>query len=631
MPDVKLPLCSLLLVLLLSLAGCGGGSGGDDFADPVAGDPGILSTSPAPFETEVEPDRPVLIEFASPLDPAADHAAYLSVTVPAGDVTGTWSYEAGARRLTFVPDTALAFGAPHTVTIAPGMPYLDGSVRTAPFSFTFGVRAVIVPAPVPAEAYGESIIGRKLRMSANGRGMLVLRRYLASGDQEVIARRKLPTGGFDEPRTILSIDDLQGGVLAVDDAGNAAYIWRYGGTVAPWNLAMRYYDRATDTWRPTRFLETNPQRSSDRPQAGFDGQGNVFIAWREQNTFTGRWRAAARRYRADGLLDATWFGEEYVGSGTVILSMHVDANDRGDAVVAWDVSDNDATRKPHAVIYDHLSDWGADRPLDATQDLRCYVRNARINDEGHAGLFVECSYVGVDDSDHMAIIPFAPADAPSPGWKDLTPFHADRGYINDYAMHLSDDGVFVAAYTLMSTSDVGDGDVRVARYSPELGVHATDTLTAAPAPLLYNGYFHSALAPDGSLFAAWTEEDYDVQSDLYAGIQRPDGTAIRSVFLDRLVGTLNHAGLEVAAAPGGGGFVAWEEDDLLDAPRGEILRGLSVVRDGTHSDPMTLRDLIGSSVGGFDVHIDERGQTLVLFGERNTATDHDDVLFLELR
>ena len=610
-------------VVFLALAACGGGSGGGDALDPD-----VIATSPAPFETGVDPQRPVLVDLGVDLDPAADFQSFLRVQVSAGDVPGTWAYDAGDRRLTFVADAGLILGATHVVTLDAELPYADGSSRTNSYSFQFDVRP---PAPVvvePSEDRAESIAVRRLVTHPNGTGMLLLGYDLPSGDRRLVVRRKRPAGGFEAPVTILEADDLRGSVLRVDASGNAALVWRYGPVNGPYNLAMRYYERATDTWRGTRFLETSPQRSPDRYEVAVDGQGNVFAFWREEITGTDTRRLAGRRYQAGGLLDPTWFSGTTTGS---IFSVRLDANAHGDAIAAWDLREAGDERRPHAVLYDRTTAWGASEQLDSLADRRIYVREARISNAGTAALFVELSTPGVNNSDQMGVIGYAPVGSPVPGWGAAVPLHADPGYVNDYAMHMSDDAVFVATFTRMDESDVGSGAVRVARFTPDRGVYAQADLTIGNAFYLYDGNFHSHLSPVGDLVVAWTEEDVSVESELFLGVQRADGSVRPQIFVDRLVGDLDHFGLEVAAGSGGSGLLVWNEDDLLGLPDSETLFLATLDTAGVVSPKTPLSNEPDREINDADVAMDETGAGIVSWTDTDVTTDHTDARHIELR
>ena len=146
-----LPWCMALLMTAL-IAGCGGGSGGDQGCDPILGTGGIAV--PPPMVTAVAPvngasgvavnNTTINAAFSKDMNLASINASTFTLACPGGTpVTGTVAYIAASRVATFVASGSLPFSTICTATITTGVTDTTGFALVSNFVWTF----TTAPAP----------------------------------------------------------------------------------------------------------------------------------------------------------------------------------------------------------------------------------------------------------------------------------------------------------------------------------------------------------------------------------------------------------------------------------------------------------------------------------------------------
>ena len=224
--------CALPLLLLVSLAGCGGGG-----LDPILGAtvatnvPTVTSTAPAattPITTGVSIDTLVMATFNKPMLASSINTGSFSLACPAGTpVTATVSYDAASQVATLRPSAPLPPSTTCQATVGTGAQDGNGVALASAFvwSFTTGL-AVVADITRPTVTFTTPAAG----------ALLVANNSLISATfSEPMAAASLTTSSFTVTNTTLGTA-VVGTVAYSAAARTATFTPAAPGTLANGNL-----------------------------------------------------------------------------------------------------------------------------------------------------------------------------------------------------------------------------------------------------------------------------------------------------------------------------------------------------------------------------------------------------------
>ncbi len=99
--------------------------------------PSVDSTSPASSSADVSIGRAVTATFSEPVEPSTAIAANFTLSGGGGQVTGTVSYDAATRIVTFIPQTPLLSGTNYTASLTTGIKDLHDNSLAVQYSWSF--------------------------------------------------------------------------------------------------------------------------------------------------------------------------------------------------------------------------------------------------------------------------------------------------------------------------------------------------------------------------------------------------------------------------------------------------------------------------------------------------------------
>lgn len=225
------------VVLVVAVAGCGGGSESATVAPPIT-----TATSPVSGATNVPLNRDLTVVFGEAMDPATITTTTFTVTTGGGatPVAGTVSY--AATTAIFTPTAPLAASTLHTATLTTGVKNASGVALASDlvWTFTTGATAAAGPAPVVLGTAANYVILAKSAISTTGTTSIV-------GNIAVSPAAETFITGFGQARDATNEFSISGLVTGKIYAANMAAPTPAKLTTAVGDMETAYTDAAGRT------------------------------------------------------------------------------------------------------------------------------------------------------------------------------------------------------------------------------------------------------------------------------------------------------------------------------------------------------------------------------------------------
>jgi len=522
------------------------GAGSGDAVDNVA--PVISALSPVNGATDVDPTATLSAIFNEDMFASTLDESSFTLSDSNGVIAGTVSFDALTNVASFAPTNQLALLQNYSASLSAAVTDVSGNALP-PTSWSFTTRDGVWGAPefIETDDAGDAD-SAQIAMNANGYAMAVWRQYDGS-NHNIMARPYIPGTGWGEVEPIEADDaNAYDPQIVVDANGNAIVVWqqavRDGGTdVIGRFWANRYTpDGGWDTAEPIETSMTD-RMAAQYLQLAVGGNGNAIAVWQQQdarissiiraNHYTPNdgWGVAERIDRIDndlfpfrgapkiamdanGNALAVWPQEEdFYGFGSsnnwvnrytpgsgwdeaqlietdtgYATNPQVAFDTNGNALAAWDQSDDNGRFRILTKRYTPEDGWGEVVPIEDDSQVNSYLYQIVVNASGKALV------VWIQDESI-----WASRYTPDSGW-DSTPELIVSGVV------LSDLQIVIDtndnALAIWAEEESGTDKIWAKRYTSSDGWSRAEIFIATDA-------FNPRIAIDanGNAIAVWEQSD----------------------------------------------------------------------------------------------------------------------------
>ncbi len=423
-----------VIPFIFVLASCGGGSSGDD-TDTTA--PTISSVTPVDGASDVARDSVITATFDEDL--FATTVDGTSFTLSGNSTAaGVATFDGTTNVASFTPDSELDKLTAYTATLTTAITDLSGNALASNYSWSFtsadgvwGTEAEMIEIDDAGNATSPQIA-----FDASGNAIAVWSQYDGTRFNIWANRYVAGTGWDNTAAEMIEIDDAgtaSNPQIAFDGNGNAFAVWEQNDGMYNSIYANRYV--AGMGWAGAAEIDDVNARSAYAPQIAFDGSSNAMVVW----------------YQHDGTRRSIYANRYVAGTGGWAGALLIETGDAGFAFspqIAFDGSGN------------AMAVWSQD---DGSYDS--IYANRYVAGTGWAGaLLIENDDAGDAYSPQIAVDGSGNAMAVWMQWDG----NNESLFANRY---VAADGSWGTA-ALIETSDAGDAE------SPQVAVDASGNAIA---------------------------------------------------------------------------------------------------------------------------------------------------------
>lgn len=346
---VRLPVLGLLLVAAGLAAGCSGG--GTDLPPNDNTPPTVTATSPGVDAVDVATTAVVTATFSEAMNASTVTGSTFLLARGTTPVTGSVSYDAGSRRATFDPGSALDHATVYTATVTTGARDAAGNPLAAARTWSF---TTATPPPPPSGWNAQATIGAArndfdvdiygvdVDLNEGGTGIAA---WEEDGDTTGSVWIAWYRAGAWEGAVQLSEAGTHAVLprIALNDAGDAVVAWEViehdGPGIGNRTIWARRFTGGA--WTAAVRISDAPPASytlySYRPRAGIDAAGHALVAW-DQSDSSDTFPDGIVASRFDG---TGWSAPFPVSGGTLYAAWtDVAVSADGSATVVWSQDTN---------------------------------------------------------------------------------------------------------------------------------------------------------------------------------------------------------------------------------------------------------------------------------------------------
>ncbi|MGM0595272.1 MAG: Ig-like domain-containing protein [Pseudomonadota bacterium] len=549
-------LCVAGMLTIGGLSGCGGGGDAGSEQASEQGDttsPQVSSIAPADGDTGVETDTSVSVRFDEDIFATTVDDTSFTLRDVTGSVSGAVTFDGATNDADFTPDAPLALVRRYTARLSGDITDLSGNeLEETEWSFTsrdgswqdsetayateftnhnykavfdgngdglaiwsqtYSVDGLLRNRLMSnrytnGQGWGEasnfggegntSSVEADIALDSSGNAIAVFEQYNAEASptrDDIVARYFNAESGWG---TVEGLEAWEGGSgepkVAIDPDGNAMALWVQmdGSTRTLWSARHT----AEGGWEEPVEVTSADAGYNPEPSIAFDGEGNALAVWNEHEE-----RIMARRYLAGSGWQAIETVHDVSGSENDGWGLVLDVNSRGDAIVAWELTDTN-TWIPiiEAVRYTAGSGWGAAETVAADESMEMYWPRVAIDDRGDALV----NWMLYDGGRQLWTSRFEE----SAGWTEPEPLSDSLLSIGPVATDAAGN-----AMTVWSQDDDDGRNLYSSRYVSGQGwgepilVETLDGDVSRDREVLVN--------PDGSARASWIHENADGSYSLH--------------------------------------------------------------------------------------------------------------------
>jgi hypothetical protein len=488
---------ALVIPFVVSLlAACGGGGGGGGEA-PAPGGSGIPPAS-AFSVTAVQPDTSdrvprtteIAVTFNRALTPGTANASNLSLTRAGEPVPGTVAYDAAARKATFTPQGRLDLLASYTATAGTGFRDDAGNRLPAERSWSFATADGNWQAPRRLDADNVYSNATDIAIDPEHNAVAVWATGLANS--EVRTASYVPGRGWSQSAVLGPPGNTSAGYpkVRLDALGNGLAVWaQFGDSSTAGSVWAARYVKGQGWLAPSRL--DGDASFIAFPELVMDAQGNAFAAWFKpvdsQRLHDDIW--VARFTPAGGWQPATrLFTPRAESDSTLVAQLAMDG--AGNAYLVWRQFSG-----PDPLWFARFtpgSGWTRPESLRATTQVDAF--QLAVSAQGQVMVIWGGAAETVD-------LWWSTLSSPTGRWSTPALLETDGGDVFRHALVADGEGNFHAAWAqgTSSTSSV----VRYRQYWPGTGWTGVNTISDVNGPRDANALANLVADRNGNVLALW--------------------------------------------------------------------------------------------------------------------------------
>jgi hypothetical protein len=279
--------------LLLIVAACGGGSGGQSPRSPLS----LSSSAPATGASAAPRSVAPVLTFSAPLDVSTANSSEISLQSIAGNHVTVASV--AGQNLIVTPTGVLLPLTEYTLNIGTGLRGTAGESLASPVTITFATGEGQWKTPAPIETSDEPAIKPIVSFDASGHALAVWQQ--TQGQFFSIWSNRYTAGsGWGAAELIEAHDgDAADPKIAVNGSGHAIAVWHQtAGTGTRASIRANHYMPGSG-WGTAVLIELDDVGDAVAPQVAIDPNGNAVVVW----------------YQFDGVRFNAWYNRYTSGVG----------------------------------------------------------------------------------------------------------------------------------------------------------------------------------------------------------------------------------------------------------------------------------------------------------------------------
>lgn len=592
---------SAVLSLPLAACGSGGGGGGAPVTPPVGGveDPvellEIVETYPVDGTTAPLSVENIIVEFATPIDPATVADNQIILESPVGAMRGEVYFDEVSNMLNFVPETPLAGGLDYVARVLTGIKDFEGRILDQEVFIRFDVaeRSFTTEFPAELEANPTKIVARAEYDSQRAVHLM---------EVQGVSNTEYHLGAINDYGTWIQPEFIASNVNPRIDPEYGMAVSRSRDTVVAWtrevggqrDLWLRYQARGESLF-PPRSIEIDTGIETSTPVVAIDDEGNAVIAWAEGSSTSSLRDVKAVVYNRAGELFGPFPLEASAG---IAKNVRVAMNGDGRGVVVW-AQKTSAFFDTWSVPFNMEDGFGGRRQVDSYSGGDALPLRVLMREDGSAVGVMHQIEPAIDPEAGRLVGMTAPASIAS--WNTASTLDTRVEY-HEVAMPYVDElGVVTFAWSS------GDADVHD---SVRTRSHTAAGTWASPATFQAEttsdvGGLRLVGTPVGELGAAWSSRDPDTgRYAVFMSLRSRYRNWIRPRVVGANDSTDNWVRFDAGIERGGNGRVIYDPFISGSAVTNRVL-GRALHVDGTLGDLERLdnpNDLVARNLTLFINH-----------------------------
>lgn len=309
----------ILMALLLTLYGCGGGSNETSVEPAVLK---VVSITPVSEANAVARDSNIAAVFSEDIIANTVNTITFNVKDDQNKPVVAETVTVNRNQVIFKSKFKLDSDKKYTVTITSGIKGLNGGVLAGNYVSNFTTQNSQWSNP---ELFGQAILA-KTAVDNHGNSIIVWGRYNYSNSHYELVMSQLIAGIWSEPKVISgNATNVYSPSVAMDNKGNAIIIWEDWNRESGGGIVITEF--RDGVWSAPRFISQSPLDSINPPSLAMNDNGKAVIVWAQNDIYISEYN------------NGTWSQPVAISSGGNNQYPKVLINNTGNAIITWSISD----------------------------------------------------------------------------------------------------------------------------------------------------------------------------------------------------------------------------------------------------------------------------------------------------
>lgn len=309
----------ILMALLLTLYGCGGGSN-EALVEPV--ELKVVSIAPVSGANVVARDGNIAAVFSENIIANTVNTITFNVKDDQNKSVVAEIITVNGNQAIFKSKFKLYPEKKYTVTITSGIKGVNGGVLAENYVSNFTTQNSQWSNP---ELFGQANLA-KTAVDNHGNSIIVWWRYNNSNSHYEIVMSQLIAGIWSEPKVISgNATNVYSPSVAMDNKGNAIIIWEDWNWESGGGIVITEF--RDGVWSAPRFISQTPLDNLNPPSLAMNDNGKAIIVWSQNEIFISEYK------------NSTWSQPVAISSGGNNQYPKVLINSSGNAIITWSFSD----------------------------------------------------------------------------------------------------------------------------------------------------------------------------------------------------------------------------------------------------------------------------------------------------